>query len=39
VDYIHLVQDRDVWQALVNMVMDLLVSINAREYLECLKNY
>jgi hypothetical protein len=26
IDWIHLAQDRDQWQALVNMIMNLLVS-------------
>jgi hypothetical protein len=33
VDWLHLVQDRDQWQALVDTVMNLLTSIKDREFL------
>jgi hypothetical protein len=33
VDWIQLAQDRDMWQALVNTVMSLLVPKNARNFL------
>jgi len=32
VDWIHLTQDRDQWQAVVNTVMDLLVPQKARNF-------
>jgi hypothetical protein len=34
VDWIHLAQDRDQWQALVNMVINLLGSIKGGELLD-----
>jgi hypothetical protein len=37
VDWIHLVKDRDVWQALVNMVMNLWVPEN-KEHFDKLNN-
>jgi hypothetical protein len=38
-DWIHLVQNRDQWWALMNAVTKLLGSIKSRKFLERLTNY
>jgi hypothetical protein len=35
VDWMHLAQDRDRWQALVNMIMNLWVSQKVGDFLYC----
>jgi hypothetical protein len=37
--WINLAQDRDQWQAFVNMIMNLFGSLKGREFLDKLNNY